>query len=112
DLERDPVKTTQRVYRFLGVQHDYEPRVMRYNASSRPLSLTVQHGLGRRWQTHPLREANGGGLRERARSWVFKTNLRLGYMRRAPAAPATRKALLSRYRDDILATSRLIGRDL
>lgn len=106
DLQADSLGTVQRVYRFLGVDGGFIPRVGRYNASQFPLSVGLQYWLARDMD----RSARGqmGPLRSR----LFRANGRYGAWRRGAFNAETRRRLLDAYRDDIARTAGLVSRTL
>ncbi len=106
ELKADSLGTARRLYRFLGVDAAFEPRVRRYNASEFPFSVWLQyclaHGMDR-------------GAPERMgpiRSRLFRANGRYGAWRTEAFKPETRRRLLEAYRDDIMKTAALIARPL
>ena len=106
DLKHDLVGTTQRVYRFLGVDPTFVPTVAQYNESRLPLSTKFQYLIGR--SVDRSAEGRMGPWRRR----LFKANVRLGHYVERPLAPRTRTRLLEGYRDDITRTATLIERRL
>jgi hypothetical protein len=113
DLKRDAVETSREVYRFLGVDAEFEPEIAIHNASGFPLSIAAQGAIARRWHTHPL--VPRGEVRRRDRLHfpvAFGINTLLGRYRSARMRPETRRALTKQFRDDVEKTAVLIGRNL
>jgi hypothetical protein len=106
DLQADLTGTAQGVYRFLGVDPEFKPRVAKYNESRLPFSVKLQYWLGRNID----RSAEGhiGPMRAR----LFMTNVKLGRYLPRPFHVNTRRRLLEAYRDDIRRTAALIERPL
>jgi hypothetical protein len=113
DLKKEPLKTVQSMYEFLGVDPTFEPELAVHNASTFPLSVRFQAFIGQRWHSHPLRPKQPVRRRDRLHYPVaFGINTLLGQYRRVRLNPDTRRALLQRFRSDIDKTSILIGRPL
>jgi hypothetical protein len=113
DLKKDLLATIQGVYRFLGVDADYEPHLDSRNASSFPLSVKLQAWIGRQWNDNPLNPR--GPVRHRDRTHfptAMAINQLLGGYRDVRLRPDTRRALTDRFAPDIARTSALIGRSL
>ena len=106
DLENEPVRTTQDVYRFLGVDASFVPVTNRHNASRFPLSVKVQYLLG-----HDLDRSAQGHL-DPVRARLFWINVGLGRFRSRTLKAHTHRRLLDGYRDDIAKVSALINRPL
>ena len=108
DLKRDATGTVQDVYRFLSVDPTFVPDFdTAHNVGGVPASRLVESVLTSR----SLRAMVEPLIPKRAADWV--RNLRTRNMRKAPPLPADlRKQLTARFRDDIAATGRLIGRSL
>ena len=136
DLSSDPVKVTQGVYEFLGVDRGFVPKVGVHNISRLPLSVRAQYvirAVGRRFgQPSLFMFAENGmvnrsqqqrrrdarlvgrmrGIVRRACRAAARTNHRLGKYRKRRLKPSTKRELLERYREDVRRTSELIGRNL
>jgi hypothetical protein len=113
DLKHAPLETVQKVYRFLGVDPDFEPELGVHNQSQFPLSVRLQSLIASRWRGHPLRPSKPMRRRDRLHFPVaFGINMLLGQYRRERLRPDTRRALLERFRPDINRTAALIGRNL
>jgi hypothetical protein len=107
DLRRDQTGTFQRIFRFLDVDDTFVPILeQRVNVSGVPRHrglYNVVHKGARPFKSW-LPDAWVNRLRGPANQAL---------LRAAPGInPATRAELLAYYRDDILKTARLIGRDL
>jgi hypothetical protein len=108
DYARDTAGTLRQLFAFIGVDPDVAVDTgRRYNRAELPrsarLSRVMWAGVGVAQQLLP-RSRRGTGLGERL--------LRTTY-RKAPPFPAEqRAAMVEVYRDDIVATAALIGRDL
>ena len=107
DLENDSLGTAQRIYRFLGVDPTFAPRVLRYNESRFPLSIGFQYWLARDMD-RAQKVQKIGAVKHR----LFRTNLKLGRFLSRPFRPDTRRRLVAAYRDDIARTTALINRPL
>lgn len=113
DLKKDALRTVQGIYRFLGVDPDFEPDLEVRNASQFPLSVKAQAFIGRRWHGQPLYPRTPLRRRDKLHYPIaMSVNLLLGQYRTERVRPETRRALLERFRPDIEKTSALIGRDL
>jgi hypothetical protein len=106
DLDTDSLRTTQSIYRFLGVDPAFEPSTTRFNESRFPFSVRLQYLIARDMN----RSVEGRIGRVRGR--LFVVNGRLGRLRTRGLEPRTRHRLLDAYRDDIRRTAALIGRPL
>lgn len=113
DLKKHPLQTVQKVYKFLGVDPEFEPELDVHNASGFPLSVRLQAFVGRRWHAHPLTPREPVRRRDRLHIPVaIGINMLLGRYRRGRMRRETRRALLERFRPDIERTASLIGRNL
>lgn len=113
DMRKDLLRTVQGVYRFLGVDADFEPDLDARNASSFPLSVKLQAFISRRWNDNPLNPR--GPVRRRDHTHyptVISINQLLGAYRKVRLRPETRRALSERFAPDIARTAALIGRSL
>jgi hypothetical protein len=106
DLHADTLGTTQRVYRFLGVDPAFSPPRTRLNASQFPLSVRLQYWLARDM------DRSAAGRMGPVTSRLFRANGQGGAWRREALKPETRRRLLDAYRDDIGRTASLISRRL
>ncbi len=114
DLIRRPLETTQGVFKFLEVDSSFVPRFTVKNPTWNPLSVRLQHALATRTRMPP------GAVSDLPPRWrdqfvypiVGGLNLLGGTLRKRRFNPETRRALLARYRQDILKTEALIGRSL
>lgn len=106
DLREDPTRMLQTIFRFLGVDADFEPDVsLRYNVSGVARHPSIAWALER-----------GMALREPiVRRLPPRVAARIGtLLRRRPESldREIRADLVSGYRDDILRLQDRIGRDL
>jgi hypothetical protein len=108
DLRRQPVETVQGMYRFVGVDASFVPDFdTPHNVGGTPASPLLE----RMFTSRAIRSALEPWMPRGAANWFRR--LRTRAMRKAPALPGELKAeLTSRFRDDIIRTSHLIGRDL
>jgi hypothetical protein len=106
DLQADSLGTVQRVYRFLGVDPAFTPRVSRYNASQFPFSVWLQYWLARDM------DRSAGAKMSPLRNWLFRANGRYGAWRSGAFQPQTRRRLLDAYREDVAKTAALVSRSL
>jgi hypothetical protein len=113
DLKNARLQTVQDVYRFLGVDPEFEPELDVHNQSAVPLSIRLQAFIASRWRGHPLIPDEPQRRRDRLHYPVaFNINLLLGQYREARLSSKTRRALVARFRPDIEKTAALIGRNL
>jgi hypothetical protein len=108
DMKRHPVESIQGMYRFLGVNPSFTPDLdTPHNVGGTPASPLLE----KVFTSHALKSVVEPWMPKAAANWLRR--LRSRTMRKAPALPAELKAeLTSRFRDDILRTSDLIGRSL
>jgi hypothetical protein len=108
DLKRSTMDALQGVYRFLAVDPAFVPDLeTAHNVGGVPASRALESFLTNR----SLRAVVEPWIPRRAADWVRR--LRTSNMRKAPPLPPElRTELTSRLREDILSTSRLIGRNL
>ena len=108
DLKRSTVEAAQGVYRFLGIDPAFVPDLeTAHNVGGVPASRALESFLTNRG----LRAAVEPWIPKRAADWVRR--IRTRNMRKAPPLPPElRTELTAGLRDDILSTSRLIGRSL
>jgi hypothetical protein len=108
DLKRDPVEAVQGVYRFLEIDPTFVPDFdTAHNVGGVPASRFLESVLTNR----TIRAAVEPLIPKRAADWV--RNLRTRNMRKAPPLPPElRTELTARFRDEIMLTSDLIGRNL
>jgi hypothetical protein len=115
DLKARPVETTRAVYEFLEVDPAFVPRSLKvHNPTWFPLSVTLQHFFASRSRLHPFLPSRGPTrfLDRQVIPKVCWANAVAGRARKRVFNPATRRALLNRYRDDIRRTEELVGRSL
>ena len=115
DLKTDPVGTTRALYKFLDVDPAFTPQSLKvHNPTWFPLSVSLQHSFASRSRLHPFQPSRGRirYFDRKVVPWVCWANAIAGQVRKPVFNPATRRALLNRYRDDIRQTEELIGRSL
>jgi hypothetical protein len=113
DMKKDLLGTVQGIYRFLGVDPEFEPDLDARNESHFPLSVKLQAFVSRRWNAHPLYPR--GPVRRRDKTHypiALGINALLGGYRKERMRPETRRALTERFAPDIAKTAALIGRNL
>jgi hypothetical protein len=108
DLKHDALGVVQDVYRFLGVNPDFEPDFETpHNVGGMPASKLMESALTSR----RLRSLVEPWIPQGAANWVRR--LRTRNMRQPPSLPAALRAELTEYfREDIDRTGELIGRSL
>jgi hypothetical protein len=115
DLKARPKETTQAVYEFLGVDPGFAPSFKIHNPTWMPFSVSLQHYLLLHTNANPVLEPGARGP-VRPIDYLLRymgiLNSIVGKLRVRRFNPATRKELLTRYRDDIRRTEQLIGRSL
>jgi hypothetical protein len=113
EFKRQPLKTTQDIYAFLGVDPTFTPRIDALYESLPPLSLRAQNFVFSRWRLHPWGRQNGPRVVDRTfYPALFVGNLLAGKLRSRALAHDTERALLARYREDIGRTAQITGCDL
>ncbi|MDY6786070.1 MAG: sulfotransferase [Cyanobacteriota bacterium] len=110
ELKREPVKTIQELYKFLGVNCNFVPEIKIHNKGKFPLSIKFQFFIRQKL----LDYLNQFRIPSALRIWrySFKTNIFFGKIRQITLAPETRSTLKQGYKDDILKTSDLIEKEL
>jgi hypothetical protein len=108
DLKRSTVDAVQGVYRFLAIDPAFVPDLeTAHNVGGVPASRALESFLTNR----SLRAVVEPWIPKRAADWVRR--IRTSNMRKAPPLPPElRTELTAHLREDILSTSRLIGRRL
>lgn len=108
EFERDPGAVVRQLFEFLevdpGVAVDVSRRHGRSGVIRNPIARTVWK-LSRRIP-EPVRSLLPPAVRDRSLERLTRDVVR------PPLAPETRRALTARFRDDIRALEKLIGRDL
>lgn len=106
DLQSDPLRVAQEVYRFLGVDAAFEPDLTASNPGGIPASalayrlmVALRRFVKRSGLASPQLRKAGGALEKKL-------------LRRVPMDAKVRRQILEICRDDILRTQELIGRDL
>lgn len=113
DMRKDLLGTIQGVYRFLGVDPDFEPDLDARNASQFPVSVRFQAFVSKRWNAHPLYPRGPVRRRDKTHYPIAMTiNNMLGAYRKERMHPETRRELTARFASDIAKTGALIGRNL
>ncbi len=108
-LQSDPLGLMADVYRFLGVDHTFRPKVGAvHNPGGLPRWPWLQKFL---LESNPIKRLMKPilplALWGRLRQWLLNANLT-----EADMAPETRHRLVELFRDDVLALQELLGRDL
>ncbi len=108
DLKKDPLRTVQEVYRFVGVDQAFVPDFTApHNIGGMPASRVLEDVLTSR----AIRSVVQPWIPKRAANWVRRFRTR--NLRQAPPLPAElRRELTGHFRADIAQTSELIGRSL
>jgi hypothetical protein len=108
DMKRDALRTTQEIYRFVGVDPGFRPDLETpHNIGGVPANMLLERLVTNKM----LRSMMAPLMSLRAANWVRK--LRTRNMKQAPRLPAElRKELTSYFQDDVLKTSELIGKNL
>ena len=108
DLKRDALAAVEGIYRFLEIDPAFVPDFQTaHNVGGVPASRFVESFLTSR----SLRAMVGSWIPKGAADWV--RGVRARNMRKAPPLPPElRQELTSRFREDILRTAELIGRNL
>lgn len=108
DLKRGAAEAVQGVYRFLEIDPGFVPDFeTAHNVGGVPNSRFLESLLTNR----SIRSAVEPWIPKRAADWVRR--IRTTNMRKAPPLPVNlRRELTSRFREDIVQTSGLIGRSL
>jgi hypothetical protein len=106
DLVRQPVATVQSLFAFLGVAPDFEPEIEIANPGGLPRNKRLHRLLDNKWLKRLGRKYAPEALADLGKS-VRSRNLQKQRMTEDERARA-----LAIFRDDILATQELIGRDL
>lgn len=113
DLCADPAATLEQICQFLDVQPPDTPRMSRTNESAFPLSTRLQFALARLDKSYYLLHGKRKpDLWDRGCKKLMGINRRLGRLRTVTLAPETRAMLQEECHDDIIATGKLIGKDL
>jgi hypothetical protein len=109
ELKENSVRTVQKAYSFLGVDASFVPATGIHNKGRIPASVSAQY-LIRKYLTYLKKLHVPGALK--LRQSILNINLRLGKNLHHKLDTSTRNRLTNLYKDDILATGRLIERDL
>jgi hypothetical protein len=106
DYQSDPCAVLRNAFEFLGVERDFQVDLSRRHNETVTPRLPFVHALRRR--------LFGGGTPRWIPQWSRRV-LRRIYSRQGShvaMAPADRQLVIDYYRDEILRTADLIGRDL
>jgi Sulfotransferase family len=108
DLKRNTTEAAQGIYRFLEIDSTFVPNLKTaHNVGGVPASQALESFLTNR----SLRAVVEPWIPKRAADWVRR--IRTRNMRKAPPLPPElRKEVTSRFHEDIVRTSALIGRNL
>lgn len=107
ELKSRPVETVQEVYAFLGVDPAFVPEIKVHNkAEFRPWSIRLHFWLSE--AKYRYRNTRRGHLAE----ILMKQNLTLLKLKWPKMSSQMRQMLSDRYRDDILKTQEMTGKDL
>lgn len=109
DLKEDPAATAQKAYQFLDIDTGFVPDTGIHNRGQRPASVTGQF-LIRKYFTYLKKLHVPGAVK--LRQLVLDANTRFGKGVQYKLDQSTRARMTDMYKDDILATSRLIDCDL
>ncbi len=112
DLRDDPLALARRIYVFLGVSVDFEPRTLEAaNPSGLPRSRALHAFLRRpHWIKEPLKRLLPLPARQRLLSRAFAWNRRpTAY---EPMAAGTERMLRAQFEPDLLLLSKLTGFDV
>jgi Sulfotransferase family len=108
DLISDPRAVVRDIFRFVGVDHTFEPDVsVSYNPGRLHRSSTLERMISLGTRTR-LRLLLPSGARNRLRAGLSALNR----SEPAPLDPELRRALTREFREDILQLQDLINRDL
>ena len=109
DLDEDPVGFTRSVFRHIGVDDSFEPKVdARINASGVPRSLFLQRTIDRQ---NPIRSFARMLVPEKYRKSI-RVALTDGNLRRPEAPGAAEQELRAYFRPEVERLEALIERDL
>lgn len=107
DLEAEPRNTVRSLFGFLGVDPDFAPDLSKVSNPGGAPRIRMLHAL----LANPRLRAIGNRLLPAAATERLKA-LRSRNLRKHSLPPEDRRRALSVFRDDILRTQDLIGRDL
>lgn len=109
DLQTKPESLLQDIFRFLQVKPDFQPQVFtRLNISGQKKSKAIEQMLS---DNNPLKQALKPLLPIRLRKQLAN-QIRIFNYKKPECSEEIRTQLLNQFRDDILKTQDLIGRDL
>ena len=107
DLEAKPEAVMRDLFAFLGVDPAFRPDLSKISNPGGEPKVKLLHDL----LSHPGLRAFGRKFLPQGAVEKLK-DVRGGNLRKQPMSAADRKAALAVFRDDILATQEMIGRDL
>lgn len=108
ELQQNPRNMMEEMFRFLGVDDTFAPKMQRYNVSGIPRSIYLQRFLTEPSQTKAmLSRLLPASTRRDLRSFLRRKNLRRPQMK-----ASTRQLLKSTFRSDVERLQNLVGRDL
>ena len=110
DLKTNPVGTTQQVYKFLGVDSDFIPKIEIHNSSRTPISVPAQYFIKQKLFKHL--GTSRLPIVSRIEKGVLNTNLFFGRNLGNILSSDTRRNVLELYRQNIIMTASIIERDL
>ncbi|MGH3086090.1 MAG: sulfotransferase family protein [Rubrobacteraceae bacterium] len=117
ELNSDPAGVVRDIFRFLGVDDAFEPDMSsRHNVSGVPQSRVLQSLYLSLRKSSPAKSALKALIPEKPRRKMYRRVLS-GVQKRnlgkaPPLSPETREELIEAYREDIIKTQDLIGKDL
>lgn len=107
DVKNNPRNVVRGLYRFLGVDDSFMPKIAVHNkADFRPVNIRLHFALKR------LRIRYRHTRVDRILGAFFFANLRMFGLKWPQLNPEIKRMLINAYRSDIEATSKIIGRDL
>ena len=116
DLQQDPVKVTQDIFEFVGVDPTFVPDTnTKYNISGVPKNPLLHRVYRFIKEASPIKSLAKAVLPKRFRSVSKRemmARLEAANLRKPPLLPADKERLLTAYRADTLALQDLLGRDL
>lgn len=117
ELNSNPEGVVRDIFRFLGVDDEFEPDMAsRHNVSGVPQSRVLQSVYLSLRRSSPAKSALKALIPEKPRREMYRRVLEgvqsRNLAKAPPLSPETRQALIEVYRKDIIETQELIGRDL
>ncbi len=116
DLETEPERVVQDIYKFVGVDPSFKPDTKtRHNISGVPRSRLVHQAHRFLKKSSSLKDFGKAllptPLRNRAKRQLL-SRLETQNLRKPPLSPEARARLITAYRDDLGTLQELLGRDL